>query len=156
MASRENPNRFLQIFLGFEKAKNKAHVLLIILIHTAGWCLLFLMPVFLYPVRINDGGFIPHELIDKSVLVILFYLNYYFLIPRFFEKKKFLSYFSLIVLAFFIYLAQLVTIRANYFQRPGGPFQFIEVRPSSIEKDSHSTQTDQDKWTCKQTYSRHH
>ncbi|MEP7373303.1 MAG: histidine kinase [Chitinophagaceae bacterium] len=135
MWSRTIPNKFLQTFLGFEKAKSKAHVLLIILIHAAGWCLFFLLPVFLYPVRINDDRFIPRELIDKSVLIIFFYLNYYFLIPRFFEKKKYLTYFSLIVLAFFIYLAQLVTIRANYFQRPGASFQFIQVRPST-GKDS--------------------
>ena len=136
MSSRAIPNKFLQTFLGFEKTKTKTHFFLIVLIHAAGWCLLFLLPVFLYPIRINDGHFIPRELIDKSVLVVLFYVNYYLLIPRFFEKKKYLTYSSLIVLAFIIYLAQLVTIRANYFQRSGGPFQFIQVRPSSIEKDS--------------------
>ena len=129
MISRVKSNKFLQTFLGFEKTKNKAHILLIVLLHAAGWCLFFLLPIFFYPVRINDDRFIPREFIDKSVLVILFYLNYYFLIPRFFEKKKYLTYFSLIVLAFFIYLAQLVTIRANYFPRPGASFQYIQLRP---------------------------
>lgn len=126
MIRRENPNSFLLTLFGFEKAKSKAHVFLVVLIHAAGWCLFFFMPVLLYPVRFNDDRFINRELIDKAVLVILFYVNYYFLIPRFFEKKKYLAYASLIILAFLIYLAQYVTIRANYFPRPGGPFRFAQ------------------------------
>jgi two-component system LytT family sensor kinase len=136
MTSRAIPNKFLQTFLGFEKAKTKSHILLTVLIHAAAWCLFFLLPVFLYPVRINDERFIYRELIDKSVLILFFYLNYYFLIPRFFEKKKYITYLSLIVLAFIIYLAQLVTIRANYFQRPGGRLQFIQVQPPATGNDS--------------------
>ena len=100
MARANQPNSFLLTLFGFERVKNKAHVLLILLIHVAGWCLLFFLPVLLYPVRINDDRFISRELIDKSVLVILFYLNYYLLIPRFFEKKKYIAYFLLVTLAF--------------------------------------------------------
>ena len=136
MVSRENPNSFLLTLFGFEKAKSKAHILLIVLIHAAGWCLLFFLPVLLYPVRINDDRFVTRELIDKSVLVILFYLNYYLLIPRFFERKKYFAYFSLILLAFIVYLGQHVTIRANYFPRRGGAFQVIKFRPSPGTADS--------------------
>jgi two-component system LytT family sensor kinase len=130
MANRENPNSFLLTLFGFEKAKSIAHILLVVAIHTAGWCLLFFLPVLLYPVRFNDDRFINRELIDKAVLIILFYVNYYFLIPRFFEKKKYLTYVSLTILAFLIYLAQYVTIRTNYITRPGGPFQFIQFSSS--------------------------
>ncbi len=88
MARAQQPNSFLLTLFGFERVKNKAHVLLIILIHVTGWCLLFFLPLLMYTVRINDDSFINRELIDKSVLVILFYVNYYLLIPRFFEKKR--------------------------------------------------------------------
>ncbi len=124
MTHANQPNSFLLTLFGFERVKNKAHVLLIVLIHVAGWCMLFFLPVLLYPVRINDDRFISRELIDKSVLVVLFYLNYYLLIPRFFEKKKYLTYFSLVILAFLIYLVQHVTTRVNYFPRPGRVIQF--------------------------------
>lgn len=127
MIRRKNPNSILLTLFGFEKAKSKAHILLIVVMHAAGWCLLFFLPVLLYPVRFNDDRFINRELINKAVLVILFYVNYYFLIPRFFEKKKYLAYASLTILAFLIYFAQLVTIRANYFPRPGGPFRFGQL-----------------------------
>jgi hypothetical protein len=125
MASRENINSFLFTLFGFKKTRSKAHILLIILIHLTGWCLLFFLPVLLYPVRVNDSRFVGRELIDKSVLVLLFYLNYYLLIPRFFEKRKYLVYSSVVILAFFVYLVQHVFVRATYFPRPGGPFKFV-------------------------------
>jgi hypothetical protein len=135
MTGKESVNKFLFALFGFEKAKSRSHILLIIFIHITGWCLLFFLPILLYPVRINEGRFIIRELIDKSVLVVLFYLNYYLLIPRFFEKKKYITYSSLIFLVFFIYLSQHVIIRANYFPRRGGPFQYVQLQPASQQKD---------------------
>ena len=114
MAVSENLNRFLFTLFGFEKAGSRAHVPLIVLAHIVGWCLLFILPALLYPVRINDSGFITREVIDKLMLVILFYLNYYFLIPRFFEKKKYTGYISLALLAFLIYLFQHVLVRDRF------------------------------------------
>src|SRR5688572_14838340 len=114
MAVSENLNRFLFTLFGFEKAGSKAHILLIVLVHTIGWCLVFILPALLYPVRINDNWFITRELIDKLLLVILFYLNYYLLIPRFFEKKKYIRYTSLALLAFLIYLSQHVLIKDRF------------------------------------------
>lgn len=83
-----------------------------------GWCLLFILPPLLYPVRINDSWFLTREMVDKLILVIFFYLNYYYLIPRFFEKKKYLAYVSLALLAFLVYFFQHVLIRDRFF--PGG------------------------------------
>ena len=122
----EKSNKFLLTLFGFQKAKSKAHILLIALIHAAGWCLFFFLPVLFYPVRINDDRFIIRELTDKSVLVALFYLNYYWFIPRLFEKKKYALYASVFVLSFIIYLFQHVIVRANYFPRPGASFQFVK------------------------------
>src|SRR5215204_4742363 len=104
MVRNEHLNRFLFTLFGFEKAGRRAHILLIVLIHIIGWCVLFILPAFLYPVRFNDSWFFTRELVDKLVLVILFYLNYYLLIPRFFEKKKYIRYTSLALLAFLVYL----------------------------------------------------
>ncbi len=132
MTSRERPNSFLLTLFGFEKTKSRAHILLIVLIHVLGWCLLFFLPALLYPVRINDDGFVIRELIDKAILIGLFYLNYYFLIPLFFEKKKYIIYFSLILFLFLVYMIQRVAVRSNYFPRPGGPFQLFVQRPGSL------------------------
>ncbi len=126
MRNKDTVNHFLFTLFGFKKAKHKAHIVFIILIHLAGWCLLFLLPVLLYPVRVNDNRFIVRELIDKSVLVLLFYVNYYVLIPRFFQAKKYVAYGSVVMVLFSLYLLQHIYVRANYFPRPGGPFQFVQ------------------------------
>ncbi len=116
---------FLTLF-GFEKAKGKMHVLLIVLIHMLGWCVFFFLPVLLYPVRVNNPSFILFELIDKSVLVLFFYVNYYWLIPRFFMRRKRVMYFSLTLLAFVLYLVQHAAVRSHFMNRQGPPFQFVQ------------------------------
>jgi two-component system, LytTR family, sensor kinase len=135
MASRESINSFLFTLLGFKRARSKVHILLIVLIHLTGWCLLFFLPVLLYPVRVNDSRFVARELIDKSVFVLMFYLNYYVFIPRFFEKKKYLAYCGLAILSFLVYFVQHVMVRASYFPRPGGPFQFIHIAAPPPQAD---------------------
>jgi two-component system LytT family sensor kinase len=136
MAAKENINSFLFTLFGFGRAKSRAHILLIVLIHAAGWCILFLLPLFFYPVRINSNRFVARELIDKIVLVGFFYLNYYILIPRFFEKKKSLVYFSLVAACFVIYFSQSVFIRHQYgFFNRQGPTLF-HIRAPFIGVDS--------------------
>jgi len=130
MTNMENSNRFLLTLFGMRKAKNKANIIVTVLIHAAGWCLLLFLPLLLYPVRINDNRFIIPELIDKSFLIILFYLNYYLLIPRLFEKKKYFYYFSLTLLVFIIYLFQHAMIRVSYFSPPNGSFRVIQFSGS--------------------------
>lgn len=137
MASKETINNFLFTLFGFNKTRSGAHIALIVLIHVTGWCLLFFLPVLLYPVRVNNNMVIGRELIDKSVLVILFYLNYYFFIPRFFEKKRYLMYAGVIIIAFCVYFAQHVFVRAWYFPRPGGFLKFVQMpAPPQRSNDS--------------------
>ncbi len=129
MTSKETINGFLYALFGFKKPRNILHIILIILIHCAGWCLLFFLPVLLYPVRVNDDSFIKRELIDKSILVVIFYFNYYVLIPRFFEKKKYLGYCIAVLLLFVVYMAQHLAVRTAYFPRRGGPFTLVQSSP---------------------------
>jgi len=122
----EKSNKFLLTLFGMEKAKTKGHILLIVLIHAAGWCLFFFLPLLLYPVRINNSRFILPELIDKAFLVLLFYINYYLLIPRLFEKKKYFSYFSFTFFVFIIYIFQHAVVRDKFIDPRGGPFRVIQ------------------------------
>lgn len=121
MVNRERLNSFLLSLFGMKKTINRGHLLLIILIHVAGWCLLFFLPVLLYPVRINDNWFYTREIVDKSILIILFYTNYYLLIPRLFERKRYLAYTGIIVLAFVIYLGSHMALRFHFMGGAGGP-----------------------------------
>ena len=96
MASKENINRFLFTLFGFEKTKSKPHLLLIVLIHAAAWTVFFLLPLLFYPVRFQGEPIWRREIITKLLPIILFYANYYFFLPRYFEKKKFTVYFLLV------------------------------------------------------------
>lgn len=116
--SKESFNNFLFTLLGFEKAKRKGTILLMILLHVAGWCLLFFLPLFFYPVRINNDCFFVLMLAEKLVLVGIFYLNYYVLIPRLFEQKKYFRYFVFILFLFIAYVTQLVLVRTNNLPIP--------------------------------------
>ncbi len=127
MAGKESINGFLLTLFGYKKATKKPPIFLIVLIHMIAWGLLFLLPVLLYPVRISDNLFIKSELIDKAVLVVIFYLNYYLFIPRYFERRKYLAYAALVVLSFVIYLAQNVVVKNNYLAyRKRPPFQMVQ------------------------------
>ena len=96
-------NNVLYALFGFEKNKSKTYVVLIVLIHVCIWCLFFLLPFFFYPVKFADKTIFFREVISKIFLVGIFYLNYYVLLPRFFERKKYFIYFLLIL--FLIVLA---------------------------------------------------
>src|SRR5215467_4664533 len=97
-------NNLLYALFGFEKNKSKTYVFLIVLIHVCVWCLVFLLPFFFYPVRFADKTIFFREVLSKAFLVGIFYFNYYVLLPRFFERRKYVAYFlivlSLIVAAF--------------------------------------------------------
>jgi two-component system LytT family sensor kinase len=120
-------NNSLFSFIEFEKARKWQRLLLIAILHIGGWCLLFFLPLLFYPIRISDPRFITRELLDKAILVGLFYFNYYILIPKLFERKKYSWYFLLLGGLFVIYLTIHITIRVNYIPRPNGPFPFVQA-----------------------------
>lgn len=97
-------NNILYALFGFEKNRNRTYVFLIVLIHVCIWCLFFLLPFLFYPVRFADKTIFFREALSKIFLVGIFYLNYYVLLPLFFERKKYFIYFllalSLIILSF--------------------------------------------------------
>ena len=136
MQGSESISSFLFTLFGFKKASNRTHILLIICIHITGWCLFFFLPLLLYPLRVNDTRFIVFEIVDKLVLVAIFYLNYYWLIPSFFEKKKYFRYSVLVILAFLLYWSQHMAVRFAFFDRPGGPTQFLQISSAPAEKSS--------------------
>lgn len=115
MSNKAGIHNFLFTLFGFKRPGSTGYLLLLILIHLSGWCLLFFLPALLYPVRINDNRFIYRELLDKSILVVIFYINYYWLIPKFFERKRYWSFSGMTLALFIIYLACHIAIRSDFF-----------------------------------------
>ncbi|HEV8283638.1 MAG TPA: histidine kinase [Chitinophagaceae bacterium] len=79
-------------------------------IHIIGWCLLLLMPyittyehIKFFAPNTNGISFLPIILVS-IINIIIFYINYFYLIPRFLFAKKYLNYsfllFSCLVLSF--------------------------------------------------------
>src|SRR4051812_45930586 len=85
--------------LGFKPVKNTWHRLLVIGSHAILWGLFLSMPLLIYRIRIVDFSFFYRELINKSFLIILFYLNYYYLLPKFFQRRRLVNYFLSITAA---------------------------------------------------------
>lgn len=94
-----------------------------IALHIAG-CILFLSLPFLFsPDRqqgffsvIKNPGYF-NDLFRYGLLIVFFYLNYYFLIPRVYFSKKYFLYFLLILLCFFIIhsLPQMLSVHNQPF-----------------------------------------
>jgi len=110
-------NSFLFTLFGFQKTRGKGHLFIIILIHTSAWLLFLLLPLLFYPVRFDDKSFVIWELTSKLLPIGLFYLNYYFFLPAFFEKKKFGAYFTIILASLMLVLATDILIRERFFNR---------------------------------------
>jgi two-component system LytT family sensor kinase len=64
-----------------------------ILLHLGGWILLFLLPPLILqtPVELPDS-FI--EIMNWVFVIVFFYINYFWLVPRYLSKRKFVKYFA--------------------------------------------------------------
>ncbi len=82
----------------------------IISLHVLAWACFLFMPFFIYRIKILHAGFFIKELVDNLILIGLFYLNIYVLIPRFFNQKKIAIYFSSIVLLIVFITLQQVSL----------------------------------------------
>jgi hypothetical protein len=68
-----------------------------VLLHATGWIILFILPQFLISGGLfNDGRTTRVVLFNTLVFLILFYTNYFWLVPRLAQKKK---WFAFLVLA---------------------------------------------------------
>lgn len=94
--------------LGFKPVKTVKLKLLVISVHVLLWGLFLILPLFIYRIRIPDASFYYREIINKSFLIGLFYLNFYYLLPRLFRNRKLFSYFlSLLAALAFLCIQQL-------------------------------------------------
>ena len=109
-------NLFYSLF-GFERAKSKSSLFLVVVIHALSWCLFFLIPFLFYPVKFVDNHFWLRESVIKIFPIGLFYLNYYFLLPRFFEKRKYPVYFSLVFVAILVVVTTDLALKNGSFNR---------------------------------------
>jgi signal transduction histidine kinase len=92
--------------LGFTPVKTVKHKLLVISVHVVLWGLFLILPLFIYRIRIPDASFYYREIINKSFLIGLFYLNFYYLLPSLFRNRKLFTYFLSLIAALAILCLQ--------------------------------------------------
>lgn len=115
MMTKEKARDSIAYILGFKPVRTARHRALVIGSHLILWGLFLAMPLLIYRIRILDNTFIYRELVTKSFLVILFYVNYYYLLPRIFQRRRIANYFISIVAA--LLLLCILNITTEYFFR---------------------------------------
>jgi signal transduction histidine kinase len=118
--------------LGFKPVKTVRHKLLVISVHVLLWGLFLILPLFIYRIRIPDVSFFYREIINKSFLIILFYVNFYYLLPRLFRNRKLFSYFLSLLLALAILCIQQLVLEVYVLKtlaRRFDRFYLTETRP---------------------------
>ena len=113
--TKEKARDSIAYILGFKPVKTTRHRVLVIVSHLFLWGLFLAMPLLIYRIRILDITFFYRELINKSFLVILFYVNYYYLLPRFFQRRRIANYFLSITASLVLLCA--LNITTEYFFR---------------------------------------
>jgi two-component system LytT family sensor kinase len=109
-------SNFFYALFGFQKTKSKMHLFVIVIVHVSVWLLFLQLPVLFYPVRVDDRTFWYREFFSKLLPIGLFYLNYYYFLPAFFEKRKFRAYFIWILFSLLIILITDTFVREKIFR----------------------------------------
>jgi hypothetical protein len=118
--------------LGFKPVKTVKLKLLVISVHVLLWGLFLILPLFIYRIRIPDASFYYREIINKSFLIGLFYLNFYYLLPRLFTNRKLFSYFLSLLAALAVLCIQQLTLEIyvlKTFAKRFHHFDRISTRP---------------------------
>ncbi|SEA28767.1 Histidine kinase [Chitinophaga terrae (ex Kim and Jung 2007)] len=106
----------------------------VISLHVLGWACFLFFPFFIYRIQILHTGFFIKELIDNLFLIGVFYLNIYVLIPRFFNGKKIVTYFALMIGVLLFITFQQATLDYYFFKNVSRRAPFIALR---LDKKNH-------------------
>jgi two-component system LytT family sensor kinase len=128
-------NNILYALFGFEKGRDRTQIALMILIHVLAWGAFFLFPLLFYKVRFETPNIFLTEVLGKVLPVGLFYINYFFLLPRLFERKKYIAYFLFVFLAIGLATVQDVILHENAWRKTS-QFEFRADQPSPDSTNS--------------------
>jgi hypothetical protein len=104
-----------------------------VLLHLTGWIILFIIPQFLISGGLfNDGRTTKIVLFNTLVFLVLFYTNYFWLVPRLAQKKKWLP-FLLLATALIVLLGY---ASGKFYQNLFTPPPEIRERISQMEQRS--------------------
>lgn len=85
-----------------------------VFLHAALWICFLFFPLLIYKVDFFNVHFFERDLINNAFLILLFYFNFYYLIPRFFAKKHFALYFFLVFACIIVFVMQQLVVEYMY------------------------------------------
>ncbi|WP_295118373.1 sensor histidine kinase [uncultured Chitinophaga sp.] len=88
--------------------------LVVVVLHIIAWLCFFMFPFFAYRIQVSDYSFFYKEIVNTLVLIGLFYLNMYVLIPRFFTLKKISLYIASVLLLIVVITLQQAIIEYQF------------------------------------------
>ncbi|WP_164974316.1 sensor histidine kinase [Filimonas effusa] len=98
------------------------------------WCIVFLLPLLSYNIRVLDPAFYVKECINNTFLVGLFYFHMNFLIPRFFVKGRITTYILLALLGLLTIITEQHTVELYTFRRiPESGFRPVIMPPHRLQ-----------------------
>ncbi|MFW5851684.1 MAG: sensor histidine kinase [Bacteroidota bacterium] len=104
-----------------------------IFIHCCFWIFFFFMPQLLYGIPSNTNIIISRS-IELLLLIMLFYTNALFFVPRFLITKKYLIYFAIILTILIGGSYAGSAVKKNFFSKPGR--EFYENAPKKQDSES--------------------
>lgn len=86
--TKEKVRDALASVFGFKPVKTVRHKLLVISVHVLLWGLFLILPLFIYRMDTPGTGFVYGELLNKSFLIVLFYINFKLAHSLFISEKQ--------------------------------------------------------------------
>lgn len=97
------------------------------------WCIVFLLPLLSYNIRVLDPAFYLKECINNTFLVGLFYFHMNFLIPRFFVKGRITTYILLALLGLLTIITEQHVVELSTFRRSESGFRPVIMPPHRLQ-----------------------
>lgn len=100
---------------GFKKINSRPQLIWVVLIHIIGWLTFLCLPLLFYPLRFSSPWFFYMQAIDKVFIIGFFYLNHYYLLPKFFLNRKHVVYFVLLLTCVVLLLVQHLSAEIYFY-----------------------------------------
>ena len=100
---------------------SKPSRLQLVFLHSLLWICFLFFPLLIYKIDFFNKQFFTRDLIDNAFLIALFYLNFYYLLPRYFNGKQVTTYFVILFVLTVVFVFQQMYVEYLFMHVEKGP-----------------------------------